>query len=67
MAADSGDAGAWQADWDSNRRRKLTRGLEATPAQRLAWLEAAIRLAYASGALPRQRDDAASSVEKTRR
>ena len=42
-------------DWEANRRRKLTRGLEATPAQRLAWLEEAIRFAHASGALPRRR------------
>lgn len=42
-------------DWSSNRMRKLTRGLDASPAQRLAWLEAMIRLAHASGALPRNR------------
>jgi hypothetical protein len=41
--------------WESNRKRKLTRGLDATPPQRLAWLEAAIRLAHAAGALPRAR------------
>jgi hypothetical protein len=47
--------------WDENRRRKLTRGLDATPAQRLAWLEAAIRLAFASGALPNRRQHAAEA------
>lgn len=41
--------------WDENRRRKLTLGLEATPAQRLDWLEEMIALAHASGALPRRR------------
>jgi hypothetical protein len=37
------DASAWQAE----------RMLAATPAERLAWLEAAIRLAHEVGALPR--------------
>jgi hypothetical protein len=46
----------WQADsWESARRRKLTLGLDATPADRLAWLEQAIVLAWATGALPRPR------------
>jgi hypothetical protein len=30
-------------------------GLRATPAQRLAWLEEMIALAYSTGALPRKR------------
>jgi hypothetical protein len=33
----------------------LTMGLRATPAQRLAWLEEMIAMAYRSGALPRKR------------
>ncbi len=46
----------WQADtWESARKRKLTLGLDATPAERLAWLEDAIALAWATGALPRPR------------
>jgi hypothetical protein len=46
----------WQADsWESARKRKLTLGLDATPAERLAWLEQAIALAWATGALPRPR------------
>ncbi|HEX6276707.1 MAG TPA: hypothetical protein VFZ53_26875, partial [Polyangiaceae bacterium] len=49
----------WQADdWESARRRPLTIALAATPAQRLAWLEDAMRLARASGALPKPRADA---------
>jgi hypothetical protein len=43
--------GDWQVDWGSHRRRQLTTGLEATPAQRLAWFEEVIVLAYRSGAL----------------
>ena len=41
--------------WDEARKRKFTLGLAATPAERLAWLEQAIELAFASGALPRTR------------
>jgi hypothetical protein len=48
--------GDWKADdWESARRRALTLALAATPAQRLAWLEEAIRIAHASGALPKPR------------
>jgi hypothetical protein len=55
------DAAAdWRGDdWESARRRKFTLGLAASPSQRLAWLEEAIRLAWAVGALPRPRRDAA--------
>jgi hypothetical protein len=42
-------------DWESSRRRTLTLALTATPRERLAWLEEMIRLAWASGALPRKR------------
>jgi hypothetical protein len=43
----------WQADWETSRRAQLESQLDATPAQRLAWLEDALRLAFAAGALPR--------------
>ncbi len=43
--------------WEANRERKLTLGLDATPAERLAWLEEMIELAYRTGALPRPRSD----------
>ena len=44
-----------QGDWDAARQDLLAATLAATPAQRLAWLEEALRLAYTSGALkPRQ-------------
>jgi len=45
------DESDWQVDWESHRRYQLTTALEATPAQRLAWLEDMIRLAYRTGAL----------------
>jgi hypothetical protein len=47
-----------QADWggwDATDEHKLTMALRATPAQRLAWLEEMIVLAFRSGALPRKR------------
>jgi hypothetical protein len=42
---------AQQADWDAADQSLLAATLAATPAQRLAWLEEALRLAYVSGAL----------------
>ena len=44
----------WDASWAGTERAQFNAVLSATPAQRLAWLEEAIRLAHASGALPRQ-------------
>jgi hypothetical protein len=35
------------------RKQALVLALDASPAERLAWLEEAIEIAYASGALPR--------------
>jgi hypothetical protein len=45
----------WGTGWEGHRIRQLTQALEATPAQRLAWLEEVIALAYQAGALPRAR------------
>ena len=43
---------AWQAvTWDGNRDALLDSTLTATPAQRLAWLEDAIEIAYRAGAV----------------
>lgn len=42
----------WQADWEGHRRWQLTAAADATPVQRLAWLEEMIAVAYRSGALP---------------
>jgi hypothetical protein len=41
--------------WSANDEQKLTMGLRATAAERLAWLEEMIAVAYRSGALPRKR------------
>jgi hypothetical protein len=54
----NGDAGAlpnedW-GSWEQNRERKRVLGADATPAERLAWLEEALRLALAAGSLPRK-------------
>ena len=50
----SGDE-SWRASWEDAEKRKLTNAVAATPAQRLAWLEEAIRLAHQTGALPKPR------------
>jgi hypothetical protein len=42
----------WEAaTWEGARRVRLRAALSATPAQRLAWLEEALELAYRAGAL----------------
>ena len=42
----------WEAaSWEGAERAQLETMLAATPAERLAWLEEAMRLAHASGAL----------------
>ncbi len=51
------EEGCWRCGWEDARKRQLTAGLDATPAQRLAWLEEMIALAHRSGALPRESDD----------
>ena len=55
------DGSPWQASFEEARRRQLAAGLDATPAQRLAWLEDMIRLAHRSGALPKRRPAAKES------
>lgn len=42
---------AQSMDWTADDQNLLAATLSATPAQRLAWLEEALALAYASGAL----------------
>lgn len=44
----------WFAGWGSQEEATLEATLSATPAQRLEWLEEAIEIAWASGALPRE-------------
>ncbi len=52
VSADRGKAGTdWNSGWEESSNRLLKATLRATPAQRLAWLEEAIRIAYSSGAL----------------
>jgi len=43
--------------WEEDREHKYVVGLRVTAAERLAWLEAMIELAWASGALPKARDE----------
>ena len=45
----------WVASWDAVRQAQLEAGLAATAEQRLDWLEDAMRLAEASGALAARR------------
>ncbi len=42
-------------NWQASDQSLLSATLMATPAQRLAWLEEALRLAYATGALKPRR------------
>ena len=48
-------AAGWDATWDGARKQLLKTTLSATPAQRLAWLEEALELAYRTGALGTRR------------
>ena len=41
----------WNVSWEANQGKLLELTLSATPAQRLAWLEDALILAYQCGAL----------------
>ena len=45
----------WEAGWEAHRVHQLTLALAATPAQRVAWLEEMIALAWLVGALPKSR------------
>ena len=60
--------GSWPVSWDATRDALLDSALAATPVQRLAWLEAALRLAFATGALPADpdppRDRRASTMDE---
>jgi hypothetical protein len=52
---------AWDCSWEATRKRQLVAAANATPAQRLEWLEEAIALAHGSGALPRGSAEPASA------
>ena len=58
MSRESGKeppSSAWPVTWMGQRDDQLARTLSATPAQRFAWLEEAIALAFRCGALPKDR------------
>jgi hypothetical protein len=44
-------AGPALGSWEGNREAQLRSWLKATPAQRLAWLEEALQLAWKAGAI----------------
>jgi|CXWL01.1.fsa_nt_gi hypothetical protein len=46
---------AQPADWNAADQNLLSATLSATPAQRIAWLEEALSVAYSSGALKPRR------------
>lgn len=52
-AAPSGDPWA-SSTWEGNARWQLARTLAASPLQRLEWLEEALELAWAAGAIERR-------------
>ena len=55
----TGRPGEWDASWEGVERAQLETMLAASPAERLAWLEKAMRLAHASGALEAARRERA--------
>jgi len=55
----------FDAGWEAARRFQFDRACEASSAERLAWLEQAIELAYRTGALPRPRPDSEPSSTDT--
>jgi len=52
-ASDRDEGGS--VGWEEPRARQLAAWASVTPEQRLAWLEDAVKLAWATGALPRPR------------
>jgi len=54
-AIEEGVRRAQPANWQASDQSLLSATMMATPAQRLAWLEEALRLAYATGALKPRR------------
>jgi hypothetical protein len=61
---DPRDPDDWVADdWEAAQQRSFVRGLSVSPAERVAWLEEMIRVAWASGALPRPRDAFGQLIE----
>ena len=54
----------WPVTWEDNRRLQLEASLGATVDQRVAWLEEALELAAASGALERRRRQGDGALER---
>ena len=54
----------WVVTWEDVERAQLETMLAARPAERLAWLEEAMRLAHASGALEAARRERAPTVRE---
>ena len=50
------DAEDW-GSWEQDRDRKYVVGLSVSAAERIAWLEEMLAIAFASGALPKPRDE----------
>ena len=57
----SNDDRRWDVTWEDVERAQIETMLSATPAQRLAWLEEAMRLALVSGALEARRESSAAT------
>ena len=68
MTDDSGNRRSqrWDVTWTDVERAQLESMLRATPRQRLEWLENAIRLAHASGALEPRREPSVRAREPGR-
>ena len=56
----------WVGTWEVVEQAQLETMLRATPAQRLAWLEEALRLAHATGALGTERSASPSPRPRRR-
>ncbi len=54
---DRASADEWRGDFQSAEDRMLEASLAATPAQRLQWLEEALKFAARMGALPKRDED----------
>ncbi len=51
--------------WESDRRRKHTRGVDIPVEARLAWIEEMLALALERGAIPRRRDEWGRPLDAT--
>ena len=49
----------WKAGWEDQEENTFESSLAATPLQRLEWLEEALELSWASGAISELRDEPA--------